>query len=280
MRKLLSANFARLWKSKVFWTWEIICLLLGVIFYSLIIINTRNIGENWLLSNANYYFFLFVIYIGVIIGIFTSVFIGTEYSDGTIRNKLLVGHSRRNVYLANLLVVCVAGLLFCVPHIAAAFVVGVPFVGMGVITGLSAPVWRVGCCVLIVVVYSAIFNLIAMLDSNKTRAAIVCMFLALFLIAGGLYVFGALQQPEFTNRMVMQEDGRFELQENIPNSRYIRGTMRTVYEWIDFSLPASVGWRIAERNGEFDWKIPLCLSSISLLVSVTGVFCFKKKDIR
>ena len=280
MRKLLSANFARLGKSKVFWTMESVCLLTGVIFYFLFIINTRNIGESWLLHSANYYFFLFIIYVGIIMGIFTSVFIGTEYSDGTIRNKLSVGHCRRNIYLANLLVVCAAGLLFCIPHIGAAFLMGIPLAGSGAVAALSAPVWRLGCCVLIVGVYAVVFGLIAMVDSNKTRSAIISMVLAFILVLGGMYVYGSLQEPEFTSRMVMLEDGRFELQENIPNSKYVRGMVRTVFEWVDVSLPSSVAFHITARDGEFDWRMPLCLGGLSVLLSVVGINYFQKKDIR
>ncbi|MGY3662454.1 MAG: hypothetical protein ACXAHE_00930 [Roseburia sp. 1XD42-69] len=39
------------------------------------------------------------------------MFLGTDYSDGTIRNKLTVGHTRTNIYLANLIVTFAAGLL-------------------------------------------------------------------------------------------------------------------------------------------------------------------------
>ena len=48
---------------------------------------------------------------GLVAAILTSMFIGSEYSDGTIRNKLVVGHSRMRIYLANLIVCSVACVL-------------------------------------------------------------------------------------------------------------------------------------------------------------------------
>ncbi len=104
MRKLFSANFLRLFTSKVFWALEGVCAAVGAIFYILAAINTRNIGEAWYLANSNYYFFLEVIYIGFVMAVFSGFYVGTEYSDGTIRNKLSVGHSRKNIYLANMIV--------------------------------------------------------------------------------------------------------------------------------------------------------------------------------
>ena len=35
---------------------------------------------------------------GLVAAILTSMFIGSEYSDGTIRNKLVVGHSRMRLH--------------------------------------------------------------------------------------------------------------------------------------------------------------------------------------
>ena len=40
--------------------------------------------------------------IGLFMAMFTSLFIGTEYDYGTIRNKIIVGHSRTSIYFSNL----------------------------------------------------------------------------------------------------------------------------------------------------------------------------------
>ncbi len=41
--------------------------------------------------------------IGVVIAIFTSLFLGVEYSEGAIRNKISMGHKRTAIYLSNLI---------------------------------------------------------------------------------------------------------------------------------------------------------------------------------
>lgn len=279
MRKLLSANFARLWKSKAFWVVESGVLAFGLLLYGLLVYNTKNLGELWLRSNAHMYFFYQMLYIGAAIAIFTSQFFGTEYDNGTIRNKLSVGHCRHDIYLSSFLVTASAGIIFVMTH-ALLSVIAVPFVGIDVWTAINAPVWRIFCMLIICMTYAAIFTLIAMLDSSKSRSAIISLLLALVLIAVGMYIYNGLAQPEFASRMVMQEDGSYLREDNIPNPNYISGTTRTVYEWLSLFLPTSQGLNIAISDGVFDWKMPLCNLLLIVCLCLIGIAFLKKKDIK
>ncbi len=280
MSKLLSANFARLVKSRVFWTLEIFCMIFGAVIYSLAILNTSNLGKRWLLWNANFYFFFFITSIGAVLTVFATLFIGTEYSDGTIRNKISIGHRRCDIYLSNFIIVAAAGAVFGITHMLMAVLIGIPFLGTAVLPEFSAALWRLGCVGLIILAYAAIFTLFAMLDSNKPRAAVISLILALVLAVSGMLVFGRLQEPELTSRMVMQADGSFERQENIPNNRYIDGTARTIYEWIDVTMPSAQALHILKRDGEFDSRIPFCGMGLTVLLTAGGITCFRRKDIR
>lgn len=44
MRKLLSANFSRLWRSKIFWVLEALSAIAGAVFY-ILQLSTRRISE-------------------------------------------------------------------------------------------------------------------------------------------------------------------------------------------------------------------------------------------
>lgn len=279
MRKLLSANFSRLWKSKIFWVLEGISAIVGAFFYVLAIINTRNIGTIWYEISGNYYFFLELVYIGVIMAIFSSFYIGTEYSDGTIRNKLTVGHSRKDIYLANLIVNFVAGLLFTVTHITASLCVGLPFLG-GLLWEALAPVgWRIATGIILILCYGAIFTFFAVLDGSKSRNAIISFVLALVIALGGLYTFGRLQEPKITTQMVMQEDGSF-LREEVENKNYLEGTTRQVYTMVDALLPSSQALNIARSEGNFSPLSVVCLLGVTVAFTSAGVASFKKKDIK
>ena len=280
MRKLLSANFSRLWRSKIFWVLEALSAILGAVFYILAIINTKNIGENWYLASGNYYFYIGLVIVGAIMAVFSAFYIGSEYDQGTIRNKLNVGCTRNSIYLANLIIVVTAGVLFTMTHIASSVVVGLPSLG-GLMWDALAPIgWRIPTAMVMLLCYTAVFTFIAMQDSNKSRSLIISFVFALVIIIGGLYIYGALQEPEFTTRMIMQEDGSYLRQEGIPNSRYIRGTARMVYTFIEACIPSTQGLNIARSEGVFNPLAIICQLCVTALFTGAGMALFKKKDIK
>lgn len=280
MRKLLSANFSRLWKSKIFWALEALCAIAGAVFYILAIVNTKNIGEDWYLWNGNYYFFIVLVYIGAIMAVFSSFYIGAEYSDGTIRNKLNVGSCRNSIYLANLVVVVAAGVLFVITHILASIAVGLPFFGSLIWQALSPIGWRIVAALVMILCYGAVFTFFAMLDSNKSRSLLISFVLALAIVFGGLFTTSRLNEPELTSRMVMQADGSYQREFDLPNSRYITGTTRMIYTFVDACIPASQSFNIARSEGEFNMLAIVCQLGVTAVFTVAGVILFKKKDIK
>ena len=280
MRKLLSANFSRLWRSKIFWTMEAICAIAGVFFYVLAIINTKNIGDSWYLKNGNFYFFSELVYIGAVMAIFSGFYIGSEYDNGTIRNKITVGATRSSIYLTNLIVVVTASILFVITHIAASLCVGLPFL-KGLIWEALAPVgWRIPVALVLILCYGAIFTFFAMQDNNKSRNVIISFVLALAIIFGGLYTCSRLNEPELTSRMVMQEDGSYQREFDVPNSRYITGTTRTVFTFVDACIPSAQSFNIARSEGEFNPLTVMCMLGMSAAFTAGGIVGFKKKDIK
>lgn len=118
------------------------------------------------------------------------------------------------------------------------------------------------------------------MDGSKARNGAISLVLALVIALGGLYTYGSLQEPEFTTRMVMQEDGSFVRQEGVPNSRYLRGTARAVYTAADAFLPSAQALRITNAEGEFSALSLICLTGLAIAFTSGGVVAFKKKDIR
>ena len=88
MSRLFTSTFFRMLKKIVFWILLICMFIYGV--YS-----ASNFASE---ASAGFAIdgcvFDFVPFMGLVAAIFISLFVGSEYSDGTIRNKLVVGHSR------------------------------------------------------------------------------------------------------------------------------------------------------------------------------------------
>lgn len=279
MRKLLSSSLFRLWKSKAFWVLEAGVTAWGIFCSVLVILNTYRLGEAWLVDSANTYFYVQLLYLAAVLAIFSVLFIGTEYEHGTIRNKLSVGHSRKSIYLSNLIVAAFVGGIFAVSHVLTAFV-AVPFVGMKAITGVSLQGWRFLCWGLIILVYSALFTLLAMLDSNKARNVLVSLLLALLLMFGGAFVHGKLAEPESADLWLENEQGYLVLQENARNSDHLTGAVRVVFDWLDVILPSSQGIRITNREGLFDVRMPVCSVVLTGSLTALGIALFKKKNVK
>ena len=108
MSKLLRAHFARLWKEKPFFIMCALMFLMGVFLPIKHYWDNVRLVSEWALDDGAFVYAMFLL---ILSAVFTPLFVGTEHSDGTMRNQLVVGHRRGTVYLSNL-VVCVAGVVF------------------------------------------------------------------------------------------------------------------------------------------------------------------------
>ena len=126
MSNLLYANFSRMVKNKLF------LIGIGFMFFAgsfLCYQQYRQLVGYGTHVKLDSTFFQYTIMIGVISAIFCSLFVGVEYNDGTIRNKLIAGHKRTAIYLSNLIVNIVASFLMCFSYMLANVVVGIPLIG-------------------------------------------------------------------------------------------------------------------------------------------------------
>ncbi len=276
MRKVLSANFSRLWKDKVFW----FCMG-AMLVYSVVYMLNGCRQATVAMSEYNYcidkYYFHFAVVIGAFCALFCSMFLETEYSDGTIRNKIIVGHTRTGIYLANLISVFAATLLIMVAWLIGALT-AVPVLG----------VWEMGVpnllaylfiAVMFEAAFSAIFTFICMQSTNEAVTVAVSMLLFLGLLVFSSKIYNALDEPEMTSSVIITANG-MEMSEPAPNPNYVRGVTRMIYEFITDFLPAGQGlqmWQLEIRN-----SVRMIMSSIAITVLTTscGIIVFKRKDLK
>lgn len=61
--------------------------------------------------------------------VFVPLFLGTEHSDKTIRNKIISGHTRFEIYSASFVSAAVGVLIICLTPLVTAFILALPFGG-------------------------------------------------------------------------------------------------------------------------------------------------------
>ena len=102
MRKLLSAGTFRLFHSKWFW----LCLG-GMLAMSVAFIIMQYTAMDYEVPLSRVIFLPMSFY-GVTLAALISLFVGEDYSDGFIRNKIIAGRSRYSIFTSNLIISCLA----------------------------------------------------------------------------------------------------------------------------------------------------------------------------
>lgn len=279
MTKLLSANFSRLIREKLFWIATVVIFLLSAITIIKNGMSAADMKDANNIKILNSCYFNILPMISFFFSVFISFFIGTDYSDGTMRNKIVIGHSRTNIYLSNY-ITCFAGSLVILSALLIGSAFGVPFFGYWQ-GGIKDYFMNVLLCILITAVLTSILTMISMLSSNKAITVVLTIVVSLVLVLIASIIYNQLAEPEFTRDFIsMSADGTMELGPEISNPVYVSGMKRKFYEWLLQFLPT--GQSVLIANGEItDPLINMIYSVVFIIaVNVCGVLAFKKKNLK
>lgn len=271
---LLKAGFSRLWRSASFWTAAAVMFAVGV-FELAVGGQAAGFGVEGVLDNR---YVIFVLVSGVVLSAFCALFVGAEYSDGAIRNKLAVGHSRSAVYLSNLAVCSAAGVLACLSYILPITAAGIPLLGPFTMSAASL-LWFTLCAFLMTAALCAVFTMIAMLNQNKAMVAVVCISLAYFLLFLGIYLNSRLGEQAVIPAREYIENGQILVQEAMPNPTYVRGVKRTIFQ-ILYDLPGCQAVQLLAAAEERPWRLPAVSLGAILASSAAGLALFRRKDLK
>lgn len=273
MRKLLSADFSRLWKDKIFWIETLFMFGLGI--WAAYGRYSYRYDEFVRLDDA---LFAYAPFIGCCSAIFCSMFSGTEYSDGTIRNKLIVGHLRSSIYLSNYLTSIAATMI-----IAAAFLFSYCALGFFLLASPEAPLGIILSYLFVslftMIAYVSLFNMLSMLISMKSVSAVLCLVIFIGLFIAALTIEGKLDAPEFVSGYSLTVNG-IEMSEPSPNPKYLQPDARKVYEFFRDVLPTGQGIQLSAVNVLHPFLITVYATVTSAATSVIGMLIFKKKDLK
>ena len=172
MNRLLTGNLIRLRKNIVFWI-SLVCAMVGPLYTVLNNWYYKNLWDMsihadtaFLLSGADYFFM-------VALAVAISLFVGTEFSDNTIRNKLIAGHTGTSVFLSNLIASIIVAVIMYLVSVAASCA------GIPLLDKLELPIdkliLQMGCAVVSVSVVAAFICTVTMVIGNRVISTIVSM---------------------------------------------------------------------------------------------------------
>ena len=195
-----------------------------------------------------------------------SLHLGTDYSDNTLRNKLIVGHTRAEVYLADVLTCVIATVGLDVLYLILSGLLCVyPILGMsGVLLRVSFGqmlAW-VAVALLARAAWAAAIKLAVTLLGNKTTASIAGLLLVL--AAAGACAFGfheleyLARHPEAANLEARTSFWRLAV-DVLPTGQYLQ---------------------VSRLDTPNLWRMPLLSLAVTAVSIGAGLFLFRRKDLK
>jgi ABC-type transport system involved in multi-copper enzyme maturation permease subunit len=275
MRNLLRANLYRLRHDKMFW----ICIAAMMGFSMFMVLYGAHIDARDGVGEAlDCYYFEVPQYCCLVLAIAVAKFIGTDYDDGTIRNKCIIGHTRSEIYMANLLTCFFCSAMLCAAW-AVGGLVGIPYFG----------IWSVGIVgyfkllvleLLTFLAMTAILVPIAQFVTNRS-ANVITIFVAMAVLLLGSVFYNVLCEPEtYMDGVTITSDGTVELGNEVANPAYVSGTLRVVFRAILNVLPTGQQIWISDETVTQPVLMGMCSLLVIVVCSGIGLILFRKKDLK
>lgn len=282
MIKLLRANLLRAIKSKTLWSW-----LIAYAFYALalpIFIKINAVGSEEmpqgisdLLFSMNYGMDGFPLQ-GVGVAIVTSIILGADFHNGTLRNKIILGESRNKIYLSNLLTIMIVSVAFNVVYMLFFFCISMPLFG-GFISPATTILWIIVDGTLMMLAYSSITTLIIMSTKHSTASiitAFVLLFVAMFVC---MMCDSIISAQEFIPSLDLNEMGEV-VETVIRNPRYPSPAKRAFLQFVIDLFPSGQSMQISGGEYTHTWQMMLYSLGIIGATSGAGILAFNKSNLK
>ncbi len=286
MIKLLSANFLRLRKTNLIWGSLGICVGLGALAALGEFRFQVSVGADLSVPEVAQYkallekqFFEYAAFIGILAAEFISLFLGTEYSDATLRNKIAVGHSRLSIYAANLITGFAASLMCIAGYMLSCLAVGTPLLGW-----FSKPAPLLLCAiagsVLMLAAFCAIFTFVAMNCAKKSTSVVICLLGVFALLLAAVYLNGRLEAPEFITGYELSGNGEIVDAVPEPNPNYLTGAKREVYQFLYDLLPTGQSLQYTMLNFTDPARLMGLAAAVCAVFTAAGAALLRRKDLK
>lgn len=275
MSNLFSVGLFRTVRSKLFY----ILLALTALVMAYVYYNTYRVQLGPDFSQLDLYFFQFINANIVSAAVFCPLFLSSEYGDGALRNKLMVGRTRPQIYLANLAVNCLYGTAACLAAVVTGLCVGVPLLGWFQNAGPGKILLYVLLALATTWVCAALYTFLSMVVASRGVAITLCILLAFGLILLGQYLYLALSQEEVLRALFYTDTGEMAVSEQ-PNPAYLTGFARQVYQFFYELTPGGQAYQILGMSAQSPLRLLGYSGLVFVLVTGLGLAIFQKKDVK
>lgn len=276
MRKLLRANLFRLGRDKIFAAASLLMFLIGAALPVIHYLDKREYATGWTPDSTA---FVFVFLVPVLLAVFSSLFIGSEYSDGTLRNKLIAGHRRCSCYLANLITCIIAGILLGISYSVPHTCLGIVLLGSFQTTPLQLLLYA-GLSIALSMAFASLYTLLSIGCQSKAYAAAGCILLSFGLLFAGVHIVSALNEPEYYQAYSYTENGVTVSEEESRNPNYLYGAKRQMYEFLYDFTPGGQAIQLANAEAAHPLLLFVYDGMILLAATGSGLLMFRKRNLK
>jgi len=258
MRRLLRADLYRLYHSKKIWI-----ALLAMFAAAGMMITMQYTAMDYEVPLSRVLFLPMTFY-GLVLAALIGFFAGEDFSEGTVRNKIVAGNKRSYIYGSQMIGTWSVSLLLYFVTTALTVSVGLPLFAHDV--GAKEIMTYLGLGALTVLAMGSVFYLVVMCIGNRSIAVTVCMAMAFLMLFLCLH----------TNQILAQQPYK----DGVVNLHYVSGIKRMCYELLHDINPMGQVAQLSEMK---------CINAARwivvdvVLVSgavVLGNVAFQRKDIR
>jgi ABC-type transport system involved in multi-copper enzyme maturation permease subunit len=233
----------------------------------------------------------------ILIGLFACaavipLIIGSDYSEGTVRNKIVCGYTKGQIYLSEFLCAAAVSTLLYICMMIPLLISG--YKGWVMFTVKDLVQIFIGLY-LIYISLASIFVIVCCLIRNKAVSAIGCIGIMLVLYIGGNMVDSILSQPKYTEIYVIDEATNEQTVTRELNNSYMEnGALRTsltaaykvnpcaqLGEYIKFIYGIGADEEAFANSEREECKtLPLYSLGAILVITSVGTAVYRRKDIK
>lgn len=138
---------------------------------------------------------MFVVPLFAISAVYISLSVGREYADGTLRNKIIVGKKKTDIFAVKLIV----NIAVSVINVTAFLIPCIAILSVNALSKIpnSVLLWTLLGFFLLNISWAAIFTFISLLISSREIAAILNFILIIAIMFASYQLEFAIGQPEF-----------------------------------------------------------------------------------